>query len=220
MKVISFDCGVLNLAYVVADVQCTGVRVLGLYCERVCASRDSISVVVGSLKNVMDGIFARHTGVGCCIIEQQPPRNIKMKCLSHCLHMYCAQCGVADVRYVQPSWVHRVLLLPVSKNYKQKKRIAVSAASTHLAQHDELMHVHFLGLTKCDDVADALLQLLACAPQLTVSAPLICSSTPLAIAAKLALDGSSFSSSFSSSTLTVPLPTVSAVSVSEEESVG
>lgn len=161
VRVVSLDCGMLHLAYTVADISGDGKLTLRcIRCCKVCNSSDTIAAMVVKLVKVLDDVYDENPGVCQWLVEQQTSHNIKMKCMSHCVQMYAELKGACTV-FIQPRWVHTQLHIPRTSNYQQKKKAAIQRAACFLRSHDTSLMTLYSSLPKQDDTADAILQLLA-----------------------------------------------------------
>lgn len=163
MRVLSFDCGGANLAHCIVSESASGSLSISHWnnVDLTSGKKVSISVLIDNLVNYLKKFehetqLLEITGV---VIEQQPPANTRMKCMSHCIQaFYSARC--IKNRFVSAKQTHKILNMDTAgASYRQRKKAAVVTTTSVLAEigtDDE--QGWFRSQRKQDDLADCFLQ--------------------------------------------------------------
>ena len=167
-KIVAFDIGRKNLACAIENrdsLRFDGANVQHIAVYNVHAA--SVGLMIPKLIDTLQRICSEHGPFACVLIEQQPCRNIAMKCLSHCVHAYFAcsahkplvlyRCMKAALK---TSATRLGVQLRSNMTYKQRKDASVSLAMRALGPTSPWC-VHIKSVKKKDDFCDALLHLVA-----------------------------------------------------------
>jgi hypothetical protein len=170
MKVLSFDMGIKNLAYLILqkqeegfDIQFWTVEDITEGCTR--AKKPTIAQCVEAMVKHLQTIDI--SGVTHVLIEQQPVgfhqrSNTMMKCLSHVVQAFFIDRGIEHVAFVSPKRKLKMEGCPDTKGLKTKdrynlhKRFAIDKTLELLPEGK--WKDWFESLKKQDDAADAFLQ--------------------------------------------------------------
>jgi Holliday junction resolvasome RuvABC endonuclease subunit len=172
MKILSFDMGIKNLAYVIVEKEenesfniClwTVEDVVEGYTK---AKKPTIAQCVEAMVNHLQTMIDI-SGVTHVLIEQQPVgfhqrSNTMMKCLSHVVQGFFVDKGIEHVAFVSPKRKLKMEGCPDTKKmktkdrYKLHKQFAIDKTLELLPEGK--WREWFLSLKKQDDAADAFLQ--------------------------------------------------------------
>ena len=170
MKILSFDMGIKNLAYVVLEKQEVGFNICLWTVEDVVegytqAKKPTIAQCVEAMVNHLQTIDI--SGVTHVLIEQQPVgfhqrSNTMMKCLSHVVQGFFVDKGIEHVAFVSPKRKLKMEGCPDTKGLKTKdrynlhKRFAIDKTLELLPE--STWKDWFESMKKQDDAADCFLQ--------------------------------------------------------------
>lgn len=169
MKILSYDMGIKNLAYIILEKQEKGFEIQLWTVEDVIdgytkAKKPTIAQCVDAMVNHLQTIDI--TGVTHVLIEQQPVgfhqrSNTMMKCLSHVVQAFFIDRGIEHVAFVSPKRKLKMEGCPETKGLKTKdrynlhKRFAIDKTLELLPEGK--WRDWFLSLKKQDDAADCFL---------------------------------------------------------------
>lgn len=172
MKILSFDMGIKNLAYVVLekDEENESFDICLWAVEDITegytqAKKPTIAQCVKGMVNHLQSIDT--SGVTHVLIEQQPVgfhqrSNTMMKCLSHVVQGFFVDKGIENVAFVSPKRKLKMEGCPDTKKmktkdrYKLHKQFAIDKTLELLPE--STWREWFLSIKKQDDAADAFLQ--------------------------------------------------------------
>lgn len=158
MQIISYDIGLVNLAMCIYDPQLKKIIAWELINAR--TTGDMCAHLV-ELLQARDELFEEPQIV---LIERQSKRSCKLQAVASYLQMYFTLKHKQVVLY---SPVFKLLGTDMEckgkHNYTQRKKAAIKLTTDFLAENpqEERFHKMFTSLKKRDDVADALMQVLA-----------------------------------------------------------
>ena len=167
MTDISFDCGSKNFAYCVCDRAAGSISIVEWRCAELCTARDPIERLVECAARELCGITSRHPLLRRVYVEQQPSRNLRMKCLSHVIQAHFVGGAGVHVAFVRPKNVHvfwyGAEASRAKLSYHKRKRRSERTALEYLQRASIKWHSLLETAEKKDDLADSLLQLLSVA---------------------------------------------------------
>ena len=168
MKILSFDVGIRNLAYIVIDVDTENVNehkikqwnVIEL-CEKDVKACNVDNIIIGmNMMNELDKVLANFD-IDLVIIENQIGQNaIKMKTVQGMLNMYFIMKGFNDENIVNYNAVHKLkkFLGTRKTTYNERKKLS-KVITFELCKIYYQNHVSFFkAFKKKDDLSDCFLQ--------------------------------------------------------------
>lgn len=170
MKVLSFDMGIKNLAYIVMQKEEEGFDICLWQVEDITtgytkAKKPTIAQCVEAMVNHLQTIDI--SGVTHVLIEQQPVgfhqrSNTMMKCLSHVVQAFFIDRGIEHVAFVSPKRKLKMDGCPDTKGLKTKERYNLhkqfAIDKTLELLPEGKWRDWFESLKKQDDAADTFLQ--------------------------------------------------------------
>ena len=182
MKILSFDVGIVNLAYCIIDndLKIEKWEIITIPSEKKFSAHISTSGVSELYINLIKELDNRKfmLDVDIVLIEKQPSFNPKMRIIAGCLQTYFYIRGVVDkvdpiksVEFFSPKNKLKCYTGPaldISKNgktvkgkYAQTKKMGVAIARVKLQEYSETNFVDFFEKNKKkDDLSDCYLQAL------------------------------------------------------------
>lgn len=168
MKIISFDVGIRNLAYVIVDVDKENVNnhhiiqwdVLEL-CDKDVKACNVDNITIGkNMMNLLNVIIENHD-INMIIIENQIGQNaIKMKTVQGMLNMYFITKGYDNSNIINYNAVHKLKRFLGSRKttYNERKKLSKVITFELCKLYYEEYVDYFKSYKKKDDLADCLLQ--------------------------------------------------------------
>ena len=170
MKVLSFDVGIINLAYCIFDTSISKI----LHWEVINFELSKTNVVDGIYTNLIRELDARKhlLDIDQVIIEKQPSFNPKMRIVAGCLQTYFYIRAVVDldrkikVEFFSPKHKLKcytgppIIIDSVKSKYSKTKKMGVLITASKLKEYHETENVIelFEKSKKKDDLADCYLQ--------------------------------------------------------------
>lgn len=161
-NVISFDCGISNLAYCFLTMSASGKPNILKWENVNLRSMGNIKLAIESLVNFLDD-NPWMLDVDAVAVEQQTMANTRMKVISHALQTYfISKNRRIRVHFVSPKSKFKCcgtkrFEINVKTNYRRNKKLAEEMTKYLIGDSTELMD-YFCRQKKKDDLADSFLQ--------------------------------------------------------------
>ena len=175
MYTLSFDVGIVNLAYCIFDP--VGYKIKNWEIIALENTRDHADLYINLIKQ-LDNRSQLLTDISTVLIEKQPSFNPKMRIIAGCLQSYFFIRGVVDktpetrikvIKFFSPKNKLKcysgpeISIIGKSKSkYSQTKKMGIAICEKKLEEHNEPLEIKdlFHNSRKKDDLADCYLQVL------------------------------------------------------------
>lgn len=159
MAVLSIDVGIKNLAYCLYEPSTHTIQAWEVFCVTDEKSPSNLPHHLAAALNQRWDIFKDAESV---VIEQQPGKNKRMKCMEAYLHMYFVMRDKPTVLYHACHKLENVEggAPKGGSNYRNRKKAAVQQTLEFFEKHPQSPHMVkvYSSAKKKDDVADCFLQ--------------------------------------------------------------